>query len=111
MYIQKEGEEVYLVNKKQKDMIPMTTATLCKWGNSSAIRIPSQLLKQLNLEEGAEMEITVTLENEILLRPLVKPLEPNEDLRAHMRMLLSKIKPDSPHHEEIDFGIEGDELI
>lgn len=89
----------------------MTTATLSRWGNSSAVRIPNQLLKRLNLEDGAEMEIMVTPENDILLRPMVKPQESNEELRAHMRMLLSNIKPDSPRHEEIDLGIEGDELI
>jgi antitoxin MazE len=89
----------------------MTTATLSKWGNSSAIRIPNQLLKRLNLEEGAEMQIIVTPENDILLRPMTKPLETNEELRAHMKMLLSRIKPNSPRHEEIDLGIEGDELI
>jgi antitoxin MazE len=89
----------------------MTTATLSKWGNSSAVRIPNQLLKRLNLEEGAELQIMVTPENDILLRPMVKPQESNEELRAHLKILLSKIKPDSPRHEEIDLGIEGDELI
>jgi antitoxin MazE len=92
-------------------MIPMTTTTLSKWGNSSAVRIPNQFLKRLNLEDGAELQIIVTPENDILLRPTVMPQESNEELRAHMRMLLSKIKPDSPRHEEIDLGIEGDELI
>lgn len=53
-----------------EDLILMTTATLSKWGNSSAIRIPSQFLKQLNLEEGAELQIMVTVNNEILIRPL-----------------------------------------
>jgi antitoxin MazE len=89
----------------------MTTTTLSKWGNSSAIRIPNQFLKRLNLEEGAEIEIIITPDNDILLRPLTKPQESNEELRAHMRMLLSKFKPDSPRHEEIDLGIEGDEMI
>lgn len=97
--------------KKGKDVIPMTTATLSKWGNSCAVRIPNQLLKRLNLEDGAEMQIIVTPENDILLRPMKKPQESNEELRAHMSMLLSKIKSDSPRHEEIDLGIEGDELI
>jgi antitoxin MazE len=64
-----------------------------------------------NKKQKAEMEVTMTSENEILLRPLVKPLVPNEDLRAHMKMLLSKIKPNSSRHEENDPGIEGDELI
>lgn len=89
----------------------MTTATLSKWGNSSAIRIPNQFLKRLNLEEGAEIQIIVTPENDLLLRPTTKPQDSNEELRAHLKLLLSKIKPGSPRHEEIDFGIEGDELI
>lgn len=38
-------------------------------------------------------------------------VESNEELYAHLEQLLSQIKPDPPHHEEIDFGIEGDELI
>jgi antitoxin MazE len=100
-----------LNKNKQKDMIIMTTATLSKWGNSSAVRIPNQVLKRLNLEEGAELEILVTPENEILLRPKTKPQESNEELRAHLRNLLSQIKPKSQRHEEIDLGIEGDELI
>ncbi|CAM4389244.1 AbrB/MazE/SpoVT family DNA-binding domain-containing protein [Paenibacillus alkaliterrae] len=94
-----------------EDLILMSTATLSKWGNSSAVRIPSQLLKRLNLEEGAELQIMVTSNNEILLRPLAKPSETTEELRDHMKMLLSKIKPESPRHEEIDLGIEGDEKI
>ncbi|MDF2959866.1 MAG: hypothetical protein K0S39_1601 [Paenibacillus sp.] len=98
-------------HKRGKDLILMTTATLSKWGNSSAVRIPNQLLKRLNLEEGAELQIMVTPENDILLRPTTKPQESNEELRAHLKMLLSKIKPDSSRHEEIDLGIEGDELI
>ncbi len=89
----------------------MTTVTLSKWGNSSAIRIPNQFLKRLNLEEGAELQIIVTPENDLLIRPTTKPQESNEELRAHLKMLLSKMKPDSPRHEEIDLGIEGEELI
>ncbi|WP_419875550.1 AbrB/MazE/SpoVT family DNA-binding domain-containing protein [Candidatus Pristimantibacillus sp. PTI5] len=94
-----------------EDLILMTTATLSKWGNSSAVRIPSQFLKQLNLDEGAELQIILTANNEILLRPVTKPSETPEELRNHMRMLLSKIKLGSPRHEEIDLGIEGDELL
>lgn len=89
----------------------MTTATLSKWGNSSAVRIPNQFLKLLNLEEGAELQIMVTADNEILLRPVIKPQETNEELRNHLTTLLSKIKANSQSHEEIDFGVEGDELI
>lgn len=89
----------------------MTTVTVSKWGNSSAIRIPNQFIKQLNLKDGTELQIILTSDNEILLRPSVEPDESNTELKAHMKMLLSKIKPESPRHEEVDLGIEGDELI
>ncbi|WP_179033095.1 AbrB/MazE/SpoVT family DNA-binding domain-containing protein [Paenibacillus kribbensis] len=98
-------------HKTRRDMILMTTTTLSKWGNSIAIRIPNQLLKHLDLEEGSEVEMIVTSEKEIILRPLIKPEETNEELRDHLSMLLSKIKTDSPRHNEVDLGIEGDELI
>ncbi|MGN7454580.1 AbrB/MazE/SpoVT family DNA-binding domain-containing protein [Paenibacillus pasadenensis] len=88
----------------------MTTVTLSRWGNSSGIRIPNQFLKRMNLVEGAEMEAVLTEDNCILLRPL-NQTDANEQLREHLNMLLSKIKPDSSRHEEIDLGIEGDELI
>lgn len=90
----------------------MTTVTLSKWGNSSAIRIPNQFLKQLNLKEGSELQILLTPDNnEMILRPFTEPEESNAELKAHMKHLLSKIKTDTPRHEEIDLGIEGDELI
>ncbi|GAA0356720.1 AbrB/MazE/SpoVT family DNA-binding domain-containing protein [Caldalkalibacillus horti] len=95
---------------KGKGMVLMTTSTLSKWGNSSAIRIPNQILKRLELEAGAEVEIHVTSDNDILIRPKKKPDASNEDLRAHLSSLLSRIKPAS-RHEEIDLGIEGDEKI
>nr|WP_230190814.1 AbrB/MazE/SpoVT family DNA-binding domain-containing protein [Paenibacillus sp. CECT 9249] len=98
-------------HRKEKDVILMTTATLSKWGNSTAVRIPNQILKRLNLEEGTEIEIIVTQENELLLRPKKKTQESNEELRNHLKQLLSKMKPDSPRHDEVDVGIEGDELI
>lgn len=95
----------------REDLIRVATTTLSKWGNSTGVRIPNQIIKRLNLEEGAEVEILVTTDNEILLRPLVKPQESNQDLRAHLEKLLNQMKPDSPRHEEVDLGIEGDELI
>ncbi|TDL58006.1 AbrB/MazE/SpoVT family DNA-binding domain-containing protein [Paenibacillus dendritiformis] len=98
-------------HKKEKDVILMTTATLRKWGNSSAVRIPNQIVKRLNLEEGAEIELIVTPENDLLLRPMKKAQESNEELRAHLKLLLAKIMPDSPRHDEVDVGIEGDEMI
>ncbi len=88
----------------------MPMVTLSRWGNSSGIRIPNQFLKQMNLAEGMQMEAILTPENHILVRP-VQQAETNEQLRSHLQTLLSQIKKDSPRHEEIDLGIEGDKLI
>ncbi|WP_418038861.1 AbrB/MazE/SpoVT family DNA-binding domain-containing protein [Paenibacillus xylanilyticus] len=88
----------------------MTTAILRKWGNSIAICIPNQVLKRLNLEEGSEIEILVTADNELLLRPKNKLTNSNEELRYHLKTLLLKVKKDK-RHDEIDFGTEGNELL
>ncbi|MGG4482287.1 AbrB/MazE/SpoVT family DNA-binding domain-containing protein [Paenibacillus illinoisensis] len=90
--------------------IAMTTAILRKWGNSIAICIPNQVLKRLNLEESSEIEILVTADNELLLRPKNKLTNSNEELRSHLKTLLSKVKEDK-RHDEIDFGTEGNELL
>lgn len=89
----------------------MSKATLSKWGNSSAIRIPTDLIKRLNWSEGTEMEMIITNDNEILLRPLLQQEESNQDLKAHLNNLLAQINPKSPRHEEVDWGIEGDEKL
>ena len=89
----------------------MANTTLSKWGNSIAVRIPSQVVKRLHLEEGLELQIEITPEQDILLRPIQKRQETNEALRAHLKILLAKITPESPRHDEIDLGIEGDELL
>ena len=88
----------------------MTTLTLSKWGNSTAVRIPNQFLKRLNLEEGSEIEMMMTEQNEILIRPAAQPEDTPEDLRTHLKMLLSRIPPQN-RHKEVDFGTEGEELI
>lgn len=89
----------------------MSKATLSKWGNSSAIRIPTDLIKRLNWSEGTEMEMIITNDNEILLRPLLQQEESNQDLKAHLNNLLAQIKPESARHKEVDWGIEGDEKL
>ena len=37
----------------------MFAQSILKWGNSLALRIPSAIAKQLNIEEGAEVEFRV----------------------------------------------------
>ncbi|WP_243633316.1 AbrB/MazE/SpoVT family DNA-binding domain-containing protein [Paenibacillus xerothermodurans] len=45
----------------------MATTTLSKWGNSTGVRIPTQFLKRLSLDEGAEVEILLTPQGEELI--------------------------------------------
>lgn len=76
--------------------------------HAEGIFSPTLCIICLDIEEGIEVEIMVEPENNIILHPLNKP---NEDLRNHLMGLLSTIKPGSSRHEEVDFGVEGDELI
>ena len=48
------------------------TATINRWGNSSAVRIPRQILSQANFEEGTDVEIISPKEGEIILRAIRK---------------------------------------
>ncbi|TCP19312.1 antidote-toxin recognition antitoxin MazE [Scopulibacillus darangshiensis] len=52
---------------KHKDVNPVTTAKLSKWRNSYAVRIPGAIIRRLNLEEGDELQISMTSNNNILL--------------------------------------------
>ncbi len=36
-----------------------------KWGNSLAIRLPAAVVKALNLEEGDDIEVTITGERSV----------------------------------------------
>ena len=65
-----------------------------KWGNSLAVRIPGSLAKDLNLEEGSELEISM-VKGILQLRPLTKQYTLDE--------LVSQITPEN-RHEETDWG-------
>lgn len=65
-----------------------------KWGNSLAVRIPGTYAKELDLEEGVELEVT-RVDGGLLLRP-----------RKHkytLRELLAQITPENIHGET-DWG-------
>ena len=61
-----------------------------KWGNSLAVRIPAAFAKELNLEDGVELEMT-RVEGGLLLRSN-KPI-------YNLNDLLSQIKPENIHGE------------
>jgi antitoxin MazE len=42
---------------------------IAKWGNSLAIRIPSEVVRQLGLREGATVEAQLTVDGALSIRP------------------------------------------
>lgn len=42
---------------------------VAKWGNSLALRIPSEIVRQLGLHEGATVEAQITVDGSLSIRP------------------------------------------
>jgi antitoxin MazE len=43
---------------------------VAKWGNSLALRIPSEIVRQLGLREGATVEVQLTVDGSLSIRPM-----------------------------------------
>jgi antitoxin MazE len=85
--------------------LAMTAATTVqKWGNSLAVRIPKDVAEKVRIDQGTEMEWQVSEKEGI---KLVKKQPPKV---FSLEELLAQCTPDRAH-DEIDFGIEGNELI
>jgi antitoxin MazE len=65
-----------------------------KWGNSLAVRIPGTYAKELELEEGVELEVT-RVEDGMLLRPRKR--------KYTLKELLKQVTPENIHGET-DWG-------
>lgn len=78
-------------------------ATVQKWGNSLAVRIPQSLAGQIDVEEGTTVELCVR-DGELIVRPDRSP-------KLSLGALLKDCKP-SQLHGETDFGVDvGREVI
>ena len=73
--------------------------TVQKWGNSLAVRIPKDVAERVAIHQG---ELRVIDDKKITLVPKQK--------KYTLEELLKQAKPEN-RHKEIDFGIEGNELI
>ena len=90
---------VYTQIIEDKDMAPTSTAArarvqVVRWGNSKAVRLPKEILKQARLREGDEL--TVRVENG---RIALEPTEPEITLEK----LVAGITPRNRHREQ-DWG-------
>ena len=90
----------------KKEVESMTTATTVqKWGNSLAVRIPKDVAERVEIHQGSEMEIRVWAnERTITLVPK------KQQKKYSLDELLAQCQPKN-RHQEVDFGIEGNELI
>ena len=71
-------------------------ATVQKWGNSLAVRIPTALAGQLEVTEGAIVELEVR-DGELVVRPAQR------QRTLSLKDLLKRCRP-SQLHSETDFG-------
>jgi len=70
-----------------------------RWGNSLAVRIPGVYVRELELEEGVELDVT-HVDGGLMLKPRKRSYELDE--------LLAQIKPENLHGET-DWGRAGGE--
>lgn len=83
------------------------TTKIQKWGNSLALRIPKSYANEVNLKEGAAVDIKIE-EDKIIISAKKKTKKKN---KYSLEELLSNISPGNLHGE-IDFGSPvGKEII
>ncbi len=68
----------------------MTIATLSRWGNSVAVRIPRSVLERTRLHEGDAVEVEAGADGGLVLHPV---------RRKSLTELVAAITPDNVHGE------------
>jgi antitoxin MazE len=68
----------------------VTVATISRWGNSVAVRIPRSVLEQSHLHEGDTVEVEAGSDGGIVLRPT---------RRKSLTELVAAITPENLHGE------------
>lgn len=81
------------------------------WGNSLAVRIPSEVARQAHISEGTSVNFHVSDDGNIVLRPAFPAADDQEGLRALFLSLRGASKPGVRAHEEQFVEPIGDELI
>lgn len=77
------------------------TATIAKWGNCSAVRLPARLLKLMDMTVGDQVQINLSQDNRKLI---IEPVKPS------LSELLSQITTTNRHNEQFS-DIKGNELL
>lgn len=71
-------------------------ATVAKWGNSLAVRIPQHVVKEIQLTEGAEVDLVVS-DGNLVIKPRLRR-------RYSLEALVAAITPENLH-SEIEAGV------
>lgn len=71
-------------------------ATVARWGNSLAIRLPQHLVKEIQLTEGVEVDLVV-IDGNLVIKPRIRK-------RYSLEELISAITPENLH-TEVESGI------
>ncbi|MEC5425864.1 AbrB/MazE/SpoVT family DNA-binding domain-containing protein [Virgibacillus sp. C22-A2] len=88
------------MTKDNKGEVRVTTK-IQKWGNSLAVRIPSNIADEIKITQGSDVELRIE-NQELKIVPAKK--------KPTLEELMAKITPEN-RHGEIDWGKpEGDEL-
>jgi antitoxin MazE len=71
-------------------------ATVARWGNSLAVRIPQHIVKEIQLIEGAEVDLVV-IDGNLVIKP--RPRK-----RYSLEGLVAAITPENLH-SEVESGV------
>ncbi|MGE6552640.1 AbrB/MazE/SpoVT family DNA-binding domain-containing protein [Bacillus mycoides] len=86
--------------------------TIRTWGNSLAVRIPSEVVKMAKFKDGVKIDFHISDNGEIVLRPASYPeADDQEGLRKLFLSLRGSSKPGVRSHEEELYEPIGDEEI
>jgi antitoxin component of MazEF toxin-antitoxin module len=118
MYIRTKQEMVHLNHKISKELImvsapaiPIAKGVFRSWGNSVALRFPTEVLKLAAFSEGVEVGFHVSQEGEVVLRSSYPVADDQEGLRA-LFLTLRGSAPDGVKIQEDElYEPTGDELI
>ncbi|WP_223065907.1 AbrB/MazE/SpoVT family DNA-binding domain-containing protein [Paenibacillus caui] len=90
---------------------PIAKGAIRTWGNSLAIRIPSEVIKMTGLGDGVELGFYLSSKGEIVLRRAYPEADDQEGLRSLFLSLRGSSKPNVRSHEEELYEPMGDETI
>jgi antitoxin MazE len=77
-------------------------ATVAKWGNSLAIRLPQHLVKEIQLTEGTEVDL-VAIDGNLVIKPRTRK-------QYSLDELISAITPENLHTEVESESAVGNEV-